>query len=383
MAKRRGPGGQELPDGISYDRIKKRYRVHGKHGGKTLQAAKQKKRDMEREAKGVRSYRLAPYFSHWEARKARTGRRNVKKERRALEIHIEPTLGRKHLPDIEPSELLDLYWKLYDGGLAAKTIRNIHGALSSVFTLAKFEKRVDINPCKQIPGDEMPQVGDNPWEKYEPEEVVVLLTDERIRLDRRVLYALLFWFAAREGEGCGFTFADYNRTLTPLGSMLIDKQYAGDPLKGSRDDYIATRLFPVHPDAAALLARWKLHGFASIFGRSPRDSDPIVPNPADMRARKPNAVYKALIQDEQRVGIEHKKGRATHGFRKAFVSLACDDDAGGKADEAVIKALTHNGKSRDAFEQYKRLSWETFCKAVLCAQLPDTAQVIAFGGRHA
>ena len=224
-----------------------------------------------------------------------------------MELHVEPALGRRHPADVTPSDLLNLWWTLYDGGLSAKTIRNVHGSLSSVYALAIFEGLVDLNPCKQIPRGELPKVGHNPWEKYEPSEVVTLLSDERIRLDRRMLYAVFFWLADREGEGCGLTFADYDRAMTPLGCMTIDKQYDGEHLKGSRDDYTAARRWPVHPEAAALLARWKLSGFASIFGRPPRDDDPIVPNPATMQARKPNAVYKALIADEKHVGIEHKR----------------------------------------------------------------------------
>ncbi len=381
MTKRRGPNGEDLEEepGISYDPGKKRFKVYGKHGGKTLTGAKRKRRQMDREAKGIRAQKLGPYISQWEAHKERTGRRNVKKESRALQLHIAPTLGRKHLTEVEPSELLNLYRELYNGGLAAKTVRNLHNSLTNVFKRAKFEKLVDYNPCKEVPEDEMPQVGDNPWDKYEPAEVAALLTDERIREDRRVLYALLFWFAAREGEGCGFRFTDYDRTQEPLGCMTIDTQYQDQPLKGSRDDFIAKRRFPVHPEAAAMLAKWRLSGFASIFGRPPRDTDFIVPNPRDMQARKPNAVYKALIEDEKRVNIEHKKGRATHGFRKAWISMT----AAAKVERECRRVLTHGGRKRDVMEVYERWPWETLCETVQLVQLPDTAQVIAFGGRHA
>jgi hypothetical protein len=381
VAKRRGPNGEELPDGISWDGTKKRYRVHGRHGGKTLAEAKRKKREIEREAKGVRAYKLAPYIARWEARKERAGRRNVKKEARALELHVVPAFGRHHLTDVDASDILEHYWRLYDdgNGLSAKTIHNVHAALSSVFTVAKLEKLVDYNPCREIPGDEMPQVGENPWEKYEPDEVVILTTDERIRIDRRVLYALHFWFAAREGEACGFRFTDCSRLSKPLGTMTIDSQYQDEPLKGSRDDYVATRRFPVHSAAAALLAEWRLSGFESIFGRPPRDDDFIVPNPRDTKARKPNAVYKALIKDEKRVGIEHIKGRATHGFRKCWISMA----AAAGVDRECRRMLTHGGRKRDVMEVYERWPWETLCDAVQCVQLPNMAQVIELGGRRA
>jgi hypothetical protein len=380
VAKRRGPTGEELPEGFSWDG--KRYRVHGHHGGKTLAAAKRKKRELDREAKGTKPHTLGAYLDHWETWQERKGRRNIKKDRRRLELHVEPTLARSRLTDVTPPELLDLYWKLYDSGegvLGARTIRDVNGLISSVYSLAVFEGLADYNPATQMPRGSMPKVGDNPWPKYEPIEVAALLTDERIRLDRRVLYSLLFWFADREGEGCGFTFADYDRTPKPLGSIVIDKQYQRQPLKGSRDDYVAARRFPVHPDAAALIARWRLSGFPKFFGRPPRDDDPIVPNPSTMQARKPNAVYKALIEDEKRVGIEHKKGRATHGFRKAWISMAHDKNANREA----VRVLTHTGRSRDVLDRYALWSWDKLCETVQLVQLPSTAQVIAFGGRHA
>jgi hypothetical protein len=98
-----------------------------------------------------------------------------------------------------------------------------------------------------------------------------------------------------------------------------------------------------------------------------------------MQARKPNAVYKALIEDEKRVGIEHKKGRATHGFRKAWISMAHDKNANREA----VRVLTHTGRSRDVLDRYALWSWDKLCETVQLVQLPDTAQVIAFGGRHA
>jgi hypothetical protein len=371
-----------LPEGITWDEAKKRYRVHGKHGGKTLAEAKRKKRELDREAKGTKPHTVAAYFDHWATWQQRKGRRNIKKDRRRLELHVEPTFGRRRLTDVTPPELLDLYWKLYDSGdgvVGARTIRDVNGQISSVYSLAVFEGLADYNPAMQMPPGSMPKVGDNPWPKYETNEVATLLTDERIRLDRRVLYAMLFWFADREGEGCGFRFADYDRTRKPLGSMVIDKQYQGQPLKGSRDDYVAARCFPAHSVAARIIAEWKLFGFASIFGRPPRDSDFIVPNPATMQARKPNAVYKALIEDEKRVGIEHMKGRATHGFRKCWISMV--EDAGATRDQ--YRVLTHTGRSRDVLDAYAQRSWESLCETVQLVQLPTTAQVIAFGGRNA
>jgi hypothetical protein len=152
--------------------------------------------DVQRELAGVRAHTLSSYADRWEQRKAKQGRRNVRRERRALGRHIDPALGRRKLTDIAPADLLDLFWSLYDNGLSAKTVRNLRGSLSSMFALAVLERIVDL-----------------------------LLRDERIPLDRRVLYALHFYLVAREGEACGVNFDRWDHSQKPFHAMTIDQQY--------------------------------------------------------------------------------------------------------------------------------------------------------------
>jgi hypothetical protein len=84
------------------------------------------------------------------------------------------------------------------------------------------------------------------------------------------------------------------------------------------------------------------------------------------------------------VGVEKLPGRATHGFRKSFISMACNDDEAGMAPENVIKALSHTSKSRDAFESYRIWTWETYCKAVQCVRvdLSEPGQLISMESRR-
>lgn len=87
--------------------------------------------------------------------------------------------------------------------------------------------------------------------------------------------------------------------------------------------------------------------------------------------------WKALEKHMALVGVEKKPGRSTHGFRKAFVSMA---RAGG-ANPDVIRALTHTGKSRDVLDLYTQWPRESFCEAVQCASvdLPQPEQAIRHG----
>jgi integrase len=288
-----------------------------------------------------------------------------------LRLHVDPAIGDRRLDDIRPADIVNLCWDLY-AGLSANTVtKNIKGYINSVFTHAVFEEACEFNPCASIPHGKLPKPGRNPWPPFERHEVEQLLTDPRIPPDRRMTYGLAFFLMERCGEVCGIRFSDWDRSLKPFSGVTIDSQYQDQPLKGSRDDYVAVRRVPVHPTFEPMLARWKASGFAETFGRPPRDDDFIVPRlaPHTRQARSRLQVWKALEADMALIGIKKLDGRATHGFRKAFITLACNDDGAGMAPENVIKALSHTSQTREAFESYRRWEWGTYCEAVRCVQL--------------
>ncbi len=101
-------------------------------------------------------------------------------------------------------------------------------------------------------------------------------------------------------------------------------------------------------------------------------------------ARSHSQVWKDLENDLALVGVEKLPGRATHGFRKAFISIACNDDEAGMAPENVVKAFSHTSKSREAFESYRVWTWETYCKAVQCVSIDlfEPGQLISLEARR-
>jgi integrase len=325
------------------------------------------------------SYTLARYVPRWAAQQERKGRRSLERSLRQLELHVLPVLGAKQLGDIKPSEIIDLCWSLYRDGLGAKTVSNLRVTLSSVYSRAVFEQLVDSNPCKQIPRGELPGLGDYSPPKYEPTEVMALTTDPRIRLDRRVLYSLAFYLIERIGEACGCRFSDWDRSTKPLGTMTIDHQYDDQPLKSATGDHRAVRRVPVHPELARTLAHWKLSGFSEVYGRPPREDDFISPYPRTLGARTLSKAGHDLLADERTVGIPRLKGRGTHGFRKAFISMA--HDAG--ANREAVRVLSHTGRSGDVLNTYTHWAWETLCETVELVRLPSAAQVISMEDRHA
>jgi integrase len=405
MAKR-GFEGQILPPGMSRD--DKTYllrwrKADGSWGtqraGRNFAKAKRELAKLKREARqgivaptgGVNpNIRFAEYVPHWAAVQRQRGRRNVGREQQQLLLHIVPILGRKRPADVTPGEIINLCWDLYNEGegvLKASTItKNLKGSLSSLFSQAVLDRICEINPCMQIPRGALPTPGKNPWPPFEKAEVERLMTDPRIDLDRRMLYRLAFFLMERCGEACGIRFSDWDRTLTPLTGVTVATQYQKQPLKGTRDDHVAKRHVPAHSQLQPILEWWWAEGFESVFRRAPGPDDFIVPRlaPHSDKARSHSTVWKDLEDDMALVGVEKLPGRATHGFRKAFISMACNDDEAGMAPENVIKALSHTSKSREAFESYRVWSWETYCKAVECVRvdMSEPGQLISMEDRR-
>ena len=314
---------------------------------------------------------FAEYADRWAAHQRRSERRDTKRARNQLRLHVEPAIGDRKLDEIRPADIVNLCWDLYPGLSANTVTKNIKGYINNVFNHAVFEEACEFNPCASIPPGKLPKRGRKPWPPFERGEVEKLVTDPRIPSDRRMIYGLAFFLMERCGEVCGIRFSDWDRSLKPFGGVTIDSQYQDQPLKGSRDDFVAVRRVPVHPIFEPVLARWKAAGFAETYGRPPRDDDFIVPRlaPDTGKARSHSQVWKALEADMELVDVKKEPGRATHGFRKAFITLACNDDGAGMAPESVIKALSHTSTSREAFESYRRWEWTTYCEAVKCVQL--------------
>jgi len=79
--------------------------------------------------------------------------------------------------------------------------------------------------------------------------------------------------------------------VRPLGKLLVAKSYStrvGE--KTTKTD--AVKHVPVHPTLAAMLAEWKLGGWAEMMGRAPGPDDLIVPLPPDAAERR----YKRKVE---------------------------------------------------------------------------------------
>lgn len=123
---------------------------------------------------------------------------------------------------------------------------------------------------------------------------------------------------------------------------------------------------PVHPALAALLAEWKLGGWARAFGRPPGPDDLVCPVPEEKGRKGPrrtaggmrdkNYPRKRLVRDLVTLGVRHRRA---HDLRRTGISIAQDDGA----DRAILRWGTH-APPREVFDLYTTHAWATLCREV-------------------
>jgi integrase len=101
--------------------------------------------------------------------------------------------------------------------LAPKTIRNVYATLRALFRDALLEELVAVDACflprgaLPSPREVSPSAARRKLSVFSREEIRLMLTDERVPADRRMLCALLLLTGMRHGEASGATLAGLGR----------------------------------------------------------------------------------------------------------------------------------------------------------------------------
>ncbi len=119
-----------------------------------------------------------------------------KNDEAVMRLHVLPTLGVKRLDAVTALDLAELVqaWRA-SGKMAPKSVHNAYGSLSAMFRDAQIAGHVSASPCiltKRQLGPKEPR--DSTWRRsaiFTRDELEALISDERIPMDRRVLYAAL------------------------------------------------------------------------------------------------------------------------------------------------------------------------------------------------
>jgi integrase len=312
---------------------------------------------------------LAGYVERWSARRNHRELRSAKRDLEVLAPFLA-TLGHRRIDSIARPDIrmaVDAFrdtkgkrGKAKGKTYAPMTIHRHYGLLRACFRAAVREGLITVNPCTLTTIDEeLPKRDDADIEwrdtaVFEREEIVMLITDERVPEIRRILYALTFFAGLRMGEAVGRKWGDYNARKLPLGQFKVATQHDGKRLKTDR-----SRKVPVHPTLALILAAWK-ERYALHYGAEPTDEDLIVRN-GQGTMFLPNSTLQNLQRDLRNIGLRRRR---FHDLRRSLISIAIDDGARGD----ILKVATH-GQSKTIIDQYTSNTWKAVCEQFMCLKV--------------
>lgn len=344
----------------------KKKRVWERSGANRADAVALEKRRLREVAAGTYETKLTghmragEYVQEWA--QSRTNR-NAHREANLLDLHVVNREGFADVPlqDLEPSHMLDLVAALKQAvseetgkPLATKHVANIYGLVRKAMREARVRRLISSDPCEGLGG----QFGFSKARSkvktiYTREEIAALLSSN-IDPDRRIWNALAFFTGMRCGEICGRRWRDFDRSPSPLASLLIDSQYDGRDLKTGRP-----RVAPVHPLLRYALEWWWSKGFEFVYARKPKADDFIVPRRVEQGAHPhtESSSYKAWIASCAQAGVTN---RSVHSTRHTFITMC----RRGGAQKDIVQRITHNPKG-DIVDQYTHFDWEPLCSAVL------------------
>jgi integrase len=254
------------------------------------------------------------------------------------------------LEEVRPKHVRELVLGLRKAGkLAPRTIRNVYGALHSMFHSAVCDDLIAATPCVVERGT-LPKLADaDPtWRAtaiFTHEEVERIISDGNLLPDRLVYYALMALAGLRHAEAARLRWSDFDRRREPLACLRLPKTKSGVP-----------REVPVHPALARILGEWHLAGWAAVYGRPPRADDLVVPTRLGTERDGSDAQH-SFGEDLARLALRHRR---QHDLRRTFITLAQQDGAA----RDVLKACTHGTSATDMMSLYSSFSWPSKCEAV-------------------
>jgi integrase len=204
---------------------------------------------------------------------------------------VEPNpLAARLLTEVRPGDVkafvqwLEKQPSTKGGLLASRTVLHVYALLRVMFADAVADELVTATPCVlKARRKELPRKRDKDplWRAtavYSRHEVEALISDDRLPEDRRVLWAILFLSGMRAGEASDRRWRDYDADAKPLGRLTVSSSFDSRRKVSKETKTGVPRQVPVHPALAALLASWKLGGWAAMLGRPPAPGDLIMPS---------------------------------------------------------------------------------------------------------
>ncbi len=294
-----------------------------------------------------------------------------------LRHHVLPVIGDMKIADVRTRHIIELFHQIRTNKarpVAPRTVHTIYSTVAALFRDAKLADKTEQSPCCLTEKQLGPLIDKDPeWRPtavFAREEVETIISCPEIPLDRRVCYALELLAGVRTGETAALRWRHYDPTKKPLGELFVAFAYSTRKSREKGTKTESVKHIPVHPTLAAMLAEWKLGGWAAMMGRHPEPDDLIVPIPPEHAARRLTRTGEAFRghdyagerwrrEDLPALGWRHRRH---YDMRATFITLVLEDGA----DPHLIETrVTHTKKRRSAFDGYNRgLQWERTCAEV-------------------
>jgi len=331
------------------------------------------------------------WIAEWLVRRAESDH-DWKKDRGRLDKHVLPVIGDVELRNVTTKHLADLIHALrFKTKLANRTVRNVYSVIAAAMRDAAIDGRIVSTPCLLTDAQLGEVVDDDPeWRQgalFDRDEAEALISDERIPIDRRVVYAFGLLAGLRPGEAAALRWRHYEHTKQPLGMLTVALSYATHKSKVKRTKTLAVRFVPVHPALATLLVQYRA-AWPALFGSEPGPDNLIVPLPPDVvRTSRTGERFRGWDYTGRRwrevdLPMLGWRARSVYDTKSTFITLAIEDGA----NPTVIRdRVTHTRSRRDAFSGYDRgTHWIETCHEVaklriqlLATSMSPTTQVPA------
>jgi len=278
-----------------------------------------------------------------------------------LKNHVLPVIGKLRLSAVTKEDIRSLVLSLKQPAkdLAPRSVRNIWWATKRMLGDA-VPKLLEASPCEgALKKKDLPRIldKDRRWRQtaiFTRDEARLLISDRRLPVDHRVMWAIGFLAGLRAGEVCALRVGDYDSAQVLLGRLTITSSYTRINKREKETKTGNVRLIPVHPLLAAVLSDWLKVGWADHFGRAPRADDLLLPNRVG-RQLNDNNMNDARLADFEALQL---RPRRFHDARRTFISLMQADSV----QREVVKAMTHT--SSEVMDLYTTYPWETLCEAI-------------------
>lgn len=314
------------------------------------------------------------YAQGWLSERESEGLRCVRSYRQILTCYLYPVFGGRPLSQITKAEHKAFAVRLRTAPserrefLSARSIRNVLALFRVLMNDAVEDEliaRAPVARSRRL----APKIVDSdpswrPKAYFSTDEVRMLCADDRLRPQDQVLNTLAFFTGARISEMSALLWNAWEPELEPLGRLTIAWSYSTLDRVRRPPKTGDGRSIPVHPELAAMLERWYLHGWKKFVGRAPGPGDLILPSCVRGKTTLPlrnDTAASWFERDIKKLGLRH---RGLHCSRATFISLLIENGV----DPTLVATMTHSAselaRGLGALGGYARFAWKPLCAAI-------------------